>query len=153
LPVAVTTSSWLMGVGTNSGANLSRADLTSARLAAAVFPGANLTGADLTGLHPNDDASLDMRLRLANAVLADANLTGARWSEGVQVPDGWMIDGDSGRLKRAGQLSAAVPLGGSRIREKIRDGVRRRSLLGSWSCCGAAAARACGFGDDDAGCP
>jgi hypothetical protein len=103
LPVAVTTSSWLMGVGTNSGANLSRADLTRADLT-----GADLTGADLTGLHPNDDASLDMRLRLANAVLADANLTGARWSEGVQVPDGWMIDGDSGRLKRAGQLSEVM---------------------------------------------
>jgi len=43
--------------------------------------------------------------------------------------------------------------GGSRIREKIRDGVRRRSLLGSWSCCGAAAALACGLGDDGAGCP
>jgi len=43
--------------------------------------------------------------------------------------------------------------GGSRIREKIRDGVRRRSLLGSWSCCGAGAAGACGCGDDGAGCP
>ena len=43
--------------------------------------------------------------------------------------------------------------GGSRIREKIRGGVRRRSLLGSWSCCGAGAAGACGSGDDGAGCP
>ena len=35
----------------------------------------------------------------------DADLTGAGWPEGVQVPDGWIVDGGSGLLKRAGQLS------------------------------------------------
>jgi uncharacterized protein YjbI with pentapeptide repeats len=80
-----------MGVGTNSGANLTGADLTGARLAAAVFPARTSPARTLTGLHPNDDASLDMRLRLANAVLADANLTGARW----------ISSGSAGRLMAA----------------------------------------------------
>ena len=39
---------------------------------------------------------------------AGADLTGARWPEGVPVPDGWMADGDSGRLQRAGQLSEVM---------------------------------------------
>ena len=56
---------------------------------------ANLTGADLTA------ADLD------GANLTGANLTGVRWPEGArtQVPDGWMVDSGSGRLKRAGRLS------------------------------------------------
>lgn len=36
---------------------------------------------------------------------SDAILTDAGWPEGVRVPVGWMVDGDSGRLKRAGGLS------------------------------------------------
>jgi hypothetical protein len=45
------------------------------------------------------DADLD------DAILTDAILTDVRWPEGVRVPVGWMVDGDSGRLKRAGGLS------------------------------------------------
>ena len=66
-----------------AGAVLDRADLTGA-----VLDRADLSGADLGG------ADLD-----------DAILTDARWPEGVRVPVGWMVDGDSGRLKRAGGLS------------------------------------------------
>jgi uncharacterized protein YjbI with pentapeptide repeats len=93
------------------GANLSRADLTDtdltradltrahlasahlagARLASARLASADLAGADLTGA------------RLASADLTGADLTVARladaeWPEGVQAPDGWMVDSDSGRL-------------------------------------------------------
>jgi hypothetical protein len=66
---------------------LTRADLTRAYLTGAVLDRADLSGADLGG------ADLD-----------DAILTDVRWPEGVRVPVGWMVDGDSGRLKRAGGL-------------------------------------------------
>ena len=59
-----------------------------------MLSGANLSGANLSG------ANLD-----------GAILTDVRWPEGVRVPDGWMAEGLPGRLKRAGQLSAAVPRG------------------------------------------
>jgi uncharacterized protein YjbI with pentapeptide repeats len=113
------------------GANLAGADLGVANLTDAHLAGANLTGADLhraklTGgvgadLTDADLTNADLRradltggvyLRngfyLNGAHLTGANLTGARWSEGAQVPDGWMVDGDSGRLKRAGQLSEVM---------------------------------------------
>jgi len=32
--------------------------------------------------------------------LTRADLTGATWPEGARVPDGWMVDSDTGRLKR-----------------------------------------------------
>jgi len=60
-------------------ANFASADLTSAYLFAANFTRANFDG---------------------------ANLTDARWPATEPVPEeGWMWDGESGRLKRAGQLS------------------------------------------------
>jgi len=73
-------------------------NLTGADLPGVNLPGARLSGADLTGA--------DLRgTRLRDTRLTGAHLTGARWPEGLQVPEGWMIDGDSGRLKRAGRLS------------------------------------------------
>ena len=62
------------------GANLGGADLTWAILNGAFLTGANLDGADLTG----------------------ADLTGARWPGSAPVPEGWKLDTDSSRLKRAG---------------------------------------------------
>ena len=64
-------------------------------------PGAHLTRAHLTRARL-DGAVLD------GAVLAGADLTGVRWPVRVQVPDGWMVDSDSGWLKRAGQLSEVM---------------------------------------------
>jgi uncharacterized protein YjbI with pentapeptide repeats len=85
------------------GANLTGAHLIRAHLDDAEFTGANLTGAHLVGVHL-DGANL-IRARLDGAEFAGANLTGARWPEGARVPEGWMVDGDSGCLKRTGQLS------------------------------------------------
>src|SRR5207249_1414366 len=67
-------------------------------------PGAHLTSADLTS------ANLT-RAGLAATHFTGAHLTGARWPEYEPIPEGWVIDGDSGRLKPAGELSAAVPRG------------------------------------------
>ena len=53
----------------------------------------DLTGVDLT------------RANLTGANLIGPNLAGVRWPVGAQVPDGWMVGSDTGRLKRAGQLS------------------------------------------------
>ena len=50
-----------------------------------IFIGADLTRADLNG-----------------ADLVGADLVGVWWPDGAQVPGGWMIDSESGRLKRAG---------------------------------------------------
>jgi len=101
-----------------TGADLTGADLTGASLGDAYLTGANLTNAHLGGANLTN-AHLD-RADLTNAHLTDptrgaANLTGAtldgtvltgvRWPEGVPVPDGWMVDSGSGRLKRAGGLS------------------------------------------------
>lgn len=73
--------------------NFVRADLTCTRLIRARLEGARLQGADLTGAN------------LSGATLTEADLTGARWPQGVRVPEGWMVDSESGRLKPAGQLS------------------------------------------------
>ena len=65
---------------------------------------------------------------LAFANLTGANLTDARWSTAVPVPDGWMVGSESGRLKRAGQLSevgsgaGAVALSGVRSRSHFSPG-------------------------------
>ena len=75
------------------GADLRAAVLTRAYLTGAVLDRAVLDRADLSGAG------------LGGADLDDAILTDARWPEGVRVPVGWMVDGDSGRLKRAGGLS------------------------------------------------
>ena len=69
-------------------ADLHRAGLTHAGLTRADLAGATLTGADLTGAN------------LAGADLTLANLTGVRWPEGVSAPEGWMVDSNSGQLKR-----------------------------------------------------
>jgi uncharacterized protein YjbI with pentapeptide repeats len=61
--------------------------LTDATLARADLIRADLTRADLTG----------------------AELTDVRWPEGAQVPEGWSAEGDSGRLRRADQLSEIMP--------------------------------------------
>ena len=82
-----------------NGAVLTRAVLTDANLRSADLSRARLDGAHLTGAH------------LEGAVLDGADLTGASWPVGVPVPDGWMVDSRSRRLKRASELSAAVPRG------------------------------------------
>jgi len=84
--------------------DLTRADLTSANLTGTHLTGANLSLANLT------------RANLTGANLTRAHLTSAHladvwWPEGVQVPGGWMVDGDSGRLKRAGRLSEVADPG------------------------------------------
>lgn len=71
-----------------NGANLTGADMNGANLTGAGLISADLTGADLTGAN------------LAGADLTLANLTGVRWPEGVSAPEGWMVDSNSGQLKR-----------------------------------------------------
>ena len=91
------------------GAILSAADLTGAHLDGAHLDGADLTGADLRLAHLTDARLTRAHLTGANLTRADltgADLTGAKWPEGAQVPEGWMVDGESGRLKkRLPQLS------------------------------------------------
>ena len=85
-----------------SGARLTGADLGGADLVAALT-GARLTGADLGGA---DLGGVNLAVAdLTDADLTDADLTDARWPVGVPVPDGWIVDSTSSRLKRAGQLS------------------------------------------------
>ena len=93
-----------------SGARLGGADLTGARLGAADLTDTSLRGADLTGA---DLTIADLRgadltaVRLGGADLT-ADLTGARWPEAETVPEGWVIDGASGRLKHAVELSEVM---------------------------------------------
>ena len=105
-------------------ANLSRADLGDADLTGANLTGANLTGAKLTltyhtlanpdvtilagaDLTEADLAEADLTeadltgANLTGANLTGANLTGATFSEDQPVPEGWLRDPDSGRLRRA----------------------------------------------------
>ena len=94
-----------------SGADLSGADLTGADLSSAILTGADLVIAILTSadLHNAD---------LRNAILTDADLTGAGLSsaglsgahlagtiypETEPIPDGWVRDPGSGRLRRASE--------------------------------------------------
>ena len=94
-----------------SGADLSGADLTGADLSSAILNGADLVIAILTSadLHNAD---------LRNAILTDADLTGAGLSsaglsgahlagtiypETEPIPDGWVRDPGSGRLRRASE--------------------------------------------------
>jgi hypothetical protein len=72
---------------------------------------ARLDGADLTDAHVARANLADAHLTSASLFRADltsATLTGARWPEGTRVPDGWMIDSDSSRLKPRGQLSEVM---------------------------------------------
>jgi hypothetical protein len=92
-------------------AHLDGADLTRADLTRADLTGADLTGADITG-----------------ADITEADLTEVRWPEGVQVPEGWTVDSNSSRLKRADGLSevgsgaGAVALSGVRSRSHFSPG-------------------------------
>ena len=73
-----------------TGAYLKRADLTGADLKRATLTCANLKGADLTGAK-----------NLTEVDLTGADLTDTRFSQGVQIPEGWVQDAASGKLKRA----------------------------------------------------
>ena len=83
-------------------ADLTRADLTRANLLGLILTGANLTGArlffaDLTGA------------LFTGANLTGAHLTNVLYPKGTTVPEGWVRDSDSDRLKRAnGHLSSAA---------------------------------------------
>ena len=120
-----------LAVANLGGANLTHADLTHADLTHA-----NLEGADLfRAILGNVDLS-SARLRgadlggadLAGAILAvanfdganldDANLDDARWLGNTPVPEGWKLDTDSGRLKRAGTGS-----GRPRVPGRARRGI------------------------------
>ena len=102
-----------------TGANLIGANLTGAHLDGAILDGALLVGANLTDANLTDaflvGSAILTRARLTErtspADLTDADLTRARWPTDEPVPEGWMVDSDSGRLKRAGRLSASVPRG------------------------------------------
>jgi hypothetical protein len=82
-------------------ADLYAADLTQALLGGADLTDADLTGAVFTGAYLTDAV-------FGDAVFGDADLTGVRWPEAAQVPGGWMVDSESGRLQRAGQLSEVM---------------------------------------------
>jgi len=102
--------------------DLSAVSLTRARLRRADLGGADLTATDLTGAdlhHANlhdttlvmtDLTSADLHgtdftgaRALDNANLSGAHLTGAIWPQDVPVPEGWVRDPDSGRLRRASE--------------------------------------------------
>ena len=92
-------------------ADLTRANFMSADLEWAELRDADLTGADLT--HANLTRADLYCADLTDATLTDANLAGAnlygvRWPEGVPVPEGWIVDSDSSRLKSADELSEVV---------------------------------------------
>ena len=114
-------------------ANLTGANLTGANLVGANLTGARLTGADLTDAHLAVEMTSGEALVRANlgltadftdadfatmhvvagrgiirADLTDADLAGARWPAAEPVPEGWVMDGDSGQLKRARQLSEVM---------------------------------------------
>ena len=65
---------------------LTRANLINATLAGADFTDADFTDADLTG-----------------ADLTGADLTGASFPQGVQIPEGWVRDAVSGKLRQANE--------------------------------------------------
>jgi hypothetical protein len=81
-----------------TGAVLARADLSGANLSGANLTWANLADADLTGAKFTDPL-IDIDQNETN--LNGANLTGAKASQGVPLPDGWVRDPDSGRLRTA----------------------------------------------------
>lgn len=111
-----------------AGADLTAADLTDASLAGANLVGADLTDADLTDadLTAADLTDADLtRANLRNAHLSEANLIGAFLSDAIltdaelsaarlndtnqsdsvlnreEIPQGWLIDPASGRLRRS----------------------------------------------------
>jgi uncharacterized protein YjbI with pentapeptide repeats len=70
------------------------------------FTGTKLTNAKLRGRQVAERNTSSGRLQVDSGRLKPiddlSDLIDARWPEGAQVPDGWMVDSDSGRLKRAG---------------------------------------------------
>ena len=85
----------------------------------------NLRDADLSARYPLDSANLTYahldrahldRANLTGATAGGGNLDGVKWPEdltGVKwlylpPPGGWTVDGNSGRLKRAGGLSEVM---------------------------------------------
>jgi Pentapeptide repeats (8 copies) len=84
-----------------TGAKLADADLADADLTYAKLTGAKLTSADLTGTNLPDT-------HITAANLLGADLTSAKWRTGEPAPEGWIAE--SGRLKRAGQLSEVMTL-------------------------------------------
>jgi uncharacterized protein YjbI with pentapeptide repeats len=86
-------ATWLSGTNLTD-ANLSGADFTNAHM-----PGANLSGANIDGATAGG-GNID-------GVKWPENLTGVRWLHSPP-PGGWVVDGDSGRLKRVGRLSNAI---------------------------------------------
>ena len=92
--------------GANLGrANLGGAHLRGARLCVTDLGRANLNGADLNGAHLTHARLGGAHPGETDANLTNANLTDVRWPTTGPVPDGWMIDSESGRLKHAGRLS------------------------------------------------
>jgi hypothetical protein len=81
-----------------TGADLTGADLTGATLLRAILNDADLTGAHL--YHANLERADLTGAHLTGAHLTGADLTGAIFREGQGVPEGWMRDSESGRLKR-----------------------------------------------------
>lgn len=91
-----------------AGTYLSRADLTGAKFGRVIHPGDDLSGMDLTG------GTLTVAT-LTGTPVTDATLSGANYdgadftsayiAEDVPVPDGWLRDSDSGKLRRAAAKS------------------------------------------------
>ena len=82
-------------------AHLTAANLTRTNLIGANLTRADLRGADLTG------AGLAQAI-LTGAHLAGAVLTDIKWPKGARVPDGWMVDSNTDRLKHADGLSEVM---------------------------------------------
>jgi Pentapeptide repeats (8 copies) len=85
-------------------ANLSRADLTRADLS-----GANLYSAKLIEARLDDAQLADAYLlgaHLAGADFSGADLTGAFWTWDAEIPEGWLLHGESNRLQRVTESSA-----------------------------------------------
>ena len=69
------------------------------------------------------------RADLTRADLTGARLNDARWPEGVQVPGGWMVGSDSGRLKRSVRLSGrSVSVSMPQLGESVTEGTVARWL-------------------------
>jgi uncharacterized protein YjbI with pentapeptide repeats len=77
------------------GASLFHATLADVILTSADLTNTSLVRADLTGV---DLAAAD----LTGADLTDADLTRARYPHAVPIPEGWVLDADSGSLNRLG---------------------------------------------------
>ena len=69
------------------------------------------------------------RADLTRTDLTGARLNDARWPEGVQVPGGWTVGSDSGRLKRSVRLSGrSVSVSMPQLGESVTEGTVTRWL-------------------------